>query len=58
MRKIKLVKQKYYGKNGEQKVCCFHINLAKSVLKEAGLDKQEYINIEVKDNKIIISKGE
>ena len=57
MRKVKLIKQKYYGKNGEEKTCCFHINLAKAVIKEAGFENVEEIFIDVQNGKIIITKA-
>jgi len=54
---IKLIKQKYYGKDGEVKINCYHVNLAKSLVEKAGLDKVEYIKVSVENGKIIIERA-
>ena len=52
---MKLIKQKYYNANGEEKINCYHINICKKVVDETDLKDKE-IKVYAKDNKIIIEK--
>lgn len=50
----KLVKNYYYGKNGEKKINCYLIHIPKRVVLEANIKDTEDLKIYSKDNKIII----
>ena len=52
---MKLIKQKYYNANGEEKVNCYHINICKKIVDKTDLKDKE-IKVYAKDNKIIIEK--
>lgn len=57
MKTVKLIKQKYYGKKGEEKTCCFHVNLSKSIIQEAKFENVGNVKVYVQDGKIIIEKA-
>lgn len=54
----KLAKQYYYSSNGERKINCYKINLSKELVNKANIKDDDEIKVYVKDNKIIIEKGE
>lgn len=56
MKIVKLIKQKYYGRKGEEKTCCYHVNLSKSIIQEANFEQVENVKIYVQDGKIVIEK--
>ena len=45
-----------YNKKGEAKINCYHVNISKSIIEEAGFNGTENVKIYVKDGKIIIEK--
>ena len=53
----KLVKNYYYGKGGEKKLNCYLIHISKLLIQQANIDDSKNLKIYVKDNKIIIEKG-
>ena len=57
MKIVKLIKQMYYNKKGIEKVNCYHINLNKSIIENAGLQDCEYVSIKAENGKIIIEKA-
>ena len=54
----KLVKNYYYGKNGEKKLNGYLIHLSKEEVQQANIDDTKEIEKYVKDNKIIIKEKE
>jgi len=57
MKIVKLIKQMNYNKNGEAKINCYHVNISKTLITEAGLQNIEEVKIYAKDGKIIIEKA-
>ena len=52
----KLSKQYYTNSNGERKLNCYHINIAKDIVKEANIKDTDETKIYAKHGKIIIEK--
>ena len=44
--------------DGKKKVNCYRINIAKKEIEQAGFDEDTKIEIEVKENEIILKKGD
>ena len=57
--RVQKLKPIYYKlSDGERKVNCYRINIAKSEAGEAGFDENTKIKIETEKDKIILKKGE
>lgn len=52
----KLIKNKYYKKNGEVGICSYAVSIPKSIVELAGFKDDTEVKVIVKDNKIIIEK--
>lgn len=52
----KLVKEKYYSRNGETKIKNYHINISKKIVNEANITENDELKIYVSNNRIIIEK--
>lgn len=52
----KLIKNKYYGKNGETKICSYMVSIPKSVVATAGFKEDTQVKVYAKDGSIIIEK--
>ena len=52
----KLVKQKYYNKDGEAKVFSYFVTISKALIKEVGWTGDEQVKVYVKGNKLIVEK--
>ena len=50
----KLIKNCYYGKNGEKKINCYFVNIPKEVVKQAGINPEAQLKIYADNGKIII----
>ena len=44
--------------DGQKKVNCYRINIAKKEVDQAGFDENTKIKIEVRDNEIVLKKGD
>lgn len=53
----KIIKQKYYNKDGTSKVNCYHITITKFILEAAGIKDDDDVIVYAKDGKIIIEKN-
>lgn len=53
----KLVKNYYYGKNGEKKVNSYFANISKEVLNKTNIKEDDEIKIYSEKNKIIIERA-
>ena len=53
----KFIKQRYYGKNGEKKINCYHVNISKFILLASGMTENDEIEVKAHDGKIIIEKS-
>ena len=53
----KLIKKKYYDKNGNEKINHYLAYIPTSIAEESGLDKSNNIKVYVKDGKIIIENA-
>lgn len=52
----KLIKNKYYKKNGEIGICSYAVSIPKKVVAETGFNEDTKVKVTAKDNKIIIEK--
>ena len=53
----KLVKNYYYGKNGEKKLNCYLTHISKDVVEKSNIKDDKDIIIYAKGNKIIIENS-
>ena len=53
---IKLVKNFYYTSKGEQKINSYHINIPKEIIKKAGYNDIENVEVSITPNNEIIIK--
>lgn len=53
----KLVKQKYYNKNGEEKINCFLLKIPKVIVQQSTIKDTDEIKLSVVDGKIIIERA-
>ena len=53
----KLVKNKYYNKNGEAKVNGYFVGIKKDIVQKAGFTGDENVVIKASKDKIIIEKS-
>lgn len=54
----KLVKNVYYGKNGEKKVNCYHLSIPKSVIKESEISEDAQLVFSTSKGEIRITQCE
>lgn len=52
----RLIKNHYYNRKGEKKVCAYIISISKSVVEEAKFDEDKQCEIKAENGKIIITQ--
>lgn len=53
---MKLVKQKWFTRAGEEKINCYKITISKKVVKEVGFTDKDDLIVKAEGNKIIIER--